>query len=446
MTSTKIFAKGGMHLLTKRCTGKFGHYWREINESQWYDEEQLQELQNEKVRFYIKYAYNHVPYYRELLKELKLRPGDFHTTEDLKKLPILDKETLRRDGGRFVSRSKIKPLLRRAFTSGTTGTPLIIYRDLDNIVYEHAILQRQKSWAGVHYRDRCVTLTGEKIVPADQSEPPFWVKNVPENKLIMSSYHLSKANAELYIEALHAFQPVCIEGYPSSIYALARFMAEKNITLPVRAVFTTSETLSVTQRALIQKMFECVVYDYYGMAERVLAIHSCEYGRYHVLPEYGVAEFEEVSKRNGAVACELIGTALNNKAMPLFRYRLSDMVKLSDEKCPCGRAYPTVKSILGRRDDYIRTPLGTYVGRLDHIFKGAQNIIEAQIVQAAEDKIELVIVPDEDYAAEDEHYVVHKLQERVGSEMSVFVKLVKNIQRSSNGKFRAVVSQVSQKV
>jgi len=126
----------------------------------------------------------------------------------------------------------------------------------------------------------------------------------------------------------------------------------------------------------------------------------------------------------------------------LIRYRIGDTVELSGEKCPCGRAYPTVKAIIGRRDNYLVTPSGALVGRLDHVFKGARHIVEAQLVQEVVDRVEVRIVPDSGFDSSDGEYVRRKLQERVGSRMQVKIRIVDRIPRSKSGKFRAVVSKV----
>jgi len=353
---------------------------------------------------------------------LKSKPGQINHIEDLEKLPILEKDDVRDHYQEILSTKARRMFLYKCHTSGTTGKPLTLYRDLRNITYEHAFLSRQWFWGGLGERDLYATLKGEMVVSSDKKEPPFWRLSRAEQKLIMSSYHLSEHNADAYIDALLKYKPVGIEGYPSSIYALARFMQERRVTYTARAVFTTSETLYDHYRELIEKVFQCPVFDYYGNAERVAAIHTCEYG-------------------NGER--ELVGTALTNFAMPLIRYRVGDVVKQSDKNCPCGRDFPVVEFIIGRKDDYLITPDGKHIGRLDHVFKGAQHIVEAQIVQTQLDAIEVKIVPDARFTQSDGDYVYDKLRQRIGKEMSVSLQQVESLPRGGRGKFRTVVSKVN---
>ena len=87
----------------------------------------------------------------------------------------------------------------------------------------------------------------------------------------------------------------------------------------MKAILTSSETLVPEQKMVIEQAFMCKVFDYYGMAERAAAIHTCEHGSYHIVPEYSIVEFV----RNGTLEdgyYEIVGTSLNNNAMPLIRY------------------------------------------------------------------------------------------------------------------------------
>jgi phenylacetate-CoA ligase len=48
--------------------------------------------------------------------------------------------------------------------------------------------------------------------------------------------------------------------------------------------------------------------------------------------------------------------------MPLLRYRIGDLVRLSDDACPCGRTLPLLASVEGRSQrQYIVTPDGRFV-------------------------------------------------------------------------------------
>lgn len=244
------------------------------------------------------------------------------------------------------------------------------------------------------------------------------------------------------MDALKKYKITAIEAYPSSLYALAKYLLVGNKRFPLKACLTTSETLVDEQRAIIEEAFQCKVFDYYGMAERVAAIHTCEKHNYHIVPEYSLVEFVESDQLNPG-NFELLGTSLSNLAMPLIRYRVGDVIRPGNRTCECGRQYPVVERIVGRTDDYVVTPSGKLIGRLDHIFKGIDNVIEAQIYQPSVENLVLRVVPDPTFSARDKDRIIAKLRDRVGEKMNFTVEQVESIERGSSGKLKSVLSEVS---
>ncbi len=432
---------GFKHALVKRVLSPSKKYKTFLKRSQWWSAADLRSYQEERLRELVHHVYKHVPYYRGIMQVFNVKPQDVRSLDELSLMPFVEKDILRRRGRDFLSSRASQIALYQCNTSGTTGTPLKIYRDLRNIGFEYAMLSRQREWAGLEPGDRYATLKGEMVAKNRIEKGKYWSMNIVENKLIMSSYHLADQTAERYIEALDTFRPVAIDGYPSSIYALAKFMLERDIIFPMKAILTSSETIAPEQKEVIEQAFECRVFDYYGMAERIAAIHTCELGHYHVVPEYSIVEFV----RNGTLAenyYEIIGTALNNNAMPLIRYRVGDIARVSKQTCACGRCYPVVDAIVGRTDDYIVTPEGKVVGRLDHIFKGARNLIQAQIYQPHRHKIILRIVPDRTFTKRDGERILEKLHQRVGDGIDFEIRHVPYIQKTRRGKIKSVISEV----
>jgi len=435
-----ITLNGVKHAVSKRILSPWKKYQRLLKHSQWWSLSALKDYQLEQLKRLVHHAYQHVPYYHGTMQVFNVQPEDIRTLDDLALMPFVEKDMVRQRSRDFLS-TRALPFLYKCHTSGTTGTPLTLYRDFNNIGFEYAMLSRQRQWAGLKPGDLYATLKGELLPGRVINRGHYWSMNAAEHKLVMSSYHLSEATAHRYIEALSTYQPEAIDGYPSSIYALAKFMLERNIKIPMKAILTSSETLVPEQKSIIETAFNCYVYDYYGMAERVAAIHTCERGRYHIVPEYSILEF----MRHPNLAenhFEIVGTALNNIAMPLIRYRMGDIVQLAEGTCECGRNYPMVDGIIGRMDDYVVTPSGKMVGRLDHIFKGVQNLIQAQIYQPETGVIILRVVPDKSFSKQDGDLILEKLYDRVGDGIRFEIENVPFIPRTSRGKIKSVVSEV----
>ena len=400
----------------------------QVEESQWWSAAELRACQERDVRNLLEFARRHVPFYRERAA------GD-----ELEDWPLIGKAEVRAAGRALLAERRNGPLFESG-TSGMSGAPLKLWQDLAAINRENAFVWRQLEWAGLRRGERRAWLRGDMIVPAAQRVPPYWRMNRAENMLMLSSYHLADSTAASYLEALEAFDPVLIQTYPSAIGFLASWMLASGTRYRGAAlcgIVTSSETLSAERRRDIAVAFACPVLDWYGQAERVAAIGTCEHGRYHLMTDYSHVELLPV----GDGTCELVGTGFNNFAMPLIRYRTGDVVRPAPEgeRCVCGRAFPLIEAIAGRDDDTVKLPDGRAIGRLDHVFKGVSGIVEAQIRQERADAIDVVLVPAAGYGEAARRALLQNLRERLGNDVALHIRAVDAIPRGANGKFKGAV-------
>jgi phenylacetate-CoA ligase len=282
-------------------------------------------------------------------------------------------------------------------------------------------------------------MRGEIATEASRTKPPFWVKSIGGRELILSSFHIGPLTARHYADVLREFGAVCLEAYPSSAYALAQFMEEMGIEpLGLKAVITSSETLLSHQRQLIERMLG-QLFDYYGTAERVAFISTCEQGNYHYLMDYSIIEFLRTDQEG---ARQIVGTSLGNRFMPLYRYATGDTVRLSGASCACGRAFPVVDEIDGRLEDVVRAPSGRVVGRLGSVFKDTLGVRESQIIQDRLDHLLVLVAAGPGYGRVAESQIRSNLNDRLGGEMSIDIEIVDKIPRSASGKLRFLVSKI----
>lgn len=435
----------GYKLFRERYIGRHDKYLEQLLSSQWYNKNEMEKIVENQFISIFHHAIKNVPFYQELVQTGKIKPNDIKGVSDIEKLSIISKEQIRQNPEYFLADGFNKKDLITINTSGTTGKTLKIFVDKDSRRYAYAFFSRLKIWAGIDSKFKNVTFAGRTIVPPDSDKPSFCRRNIKMNNYLFSSYHLSPENMRYYVDELMKIQPHFIDSYPSSVYTVAKYMKENNITgINPKAIITSSETLLDYQREIIEEVFECPVFDQYGCAEQVVFISQCEKGVYHIHPEFGIVEFlrEDGSKAEPGEPGRLICTGFTNRAMPLIRYDIGDTGVLSDKKCSCGRNFPVIEQIVGRTDDILITRDGRQVGRLDPVFKGLQSIEEAQIVQEDYDNIILRIVPGKDYQDNDGQVVVSELKKRLGSKVDIKVKIESQIERTSAGKFRAVISKV----
>lgn len=428
---------------------RYGRTYREslsfLRESQYWSNEKLREYQQQQVRTFLPRIIPKTPYYRR--KEAYRRLVDEEAP--ISSFPILNKTILRSETREFYNDDLGKMPYRLVSTSGTTGSPLVSPVTNEHFQRECAFRALAYEWAGVKLdgHERVAFCAGHPVAYYDRDRPPFWVRDWANNWLYFSSYHLTKHNLKYYIEELERFRPAMLCGYPSSIYLLALAFEKFGGTLKLRSIITSSETLFDWQREKIESAFGAKVFNYFGSGETCANIVECEKGELHLKLEHSAVEV--LNDLNAPTPPgeqgRLVSTGFNNYAFPLIRYDLSDEVTVAKNQTPaCGRGGLLLTSVRGFADDYIFTPDGRLVGRLDHLFKDRVNVVEAQLYQESVDELVVRIVRADDYTEADERAIKDEARNRLGTAIRITFEYLDQVPRTKNGKFRFVVSAMDQ--
>ena len=434
----------------QRYGGRFPEFRALLEDAQWWDADRMRAWQDERLRAVVAHAYEHVPYYRELFDRHGIHPQAFRGQEDLPRIPVLTREILKQRLPDLISRAYPKGALAEGHTSGTTGSPLTMFYSADMLAMNYAALDRQYRWAGARlerHGDRVAVVRGNIIVPLTQTRPPFWRTNWYHRQLLLSNFHMTPANLRAYYEALRAFRPVVLDGYPSSVYVLAKVLLNSGERLPLKAVLTSSETLFDFQREAIERAFECKVFDYFGAAERVVFSVECErHTGHHLCQEYGLCEIVDEGHQPLPAGREgtVVGTTLHNLGMPLIRYLTSDRTARKVEACPCGRTLPLMEDVTTKAEDLLRLRDGRLISPsvLTHPFKPLDAIEASQLVQTDLDRLVIRIVKRPGYSDADSAHLVRELKARLGADMRIEFEFLDTLPRTKSGKFKWVISQV----
>ncbi len=434
------------NLYRERYGREFQEISSQLNQSQWFNTRQIHDYQSEKLCQLVDHCYNTVPYYKSLFNSIKLKPKDIKDISDLNKIPLLTKKDINENFQQLHSteNSSRTQNIKYGGTSGTTGTPLKIGWDRHMRIFNNAIDWRQKKWAGIEPGDPIALLLGRTIIAIDKTSPPYWQRDCSQNFLWMSAFHLSERNLPHYIEKLNHFSPAAIEGYPSTLYEIAKYMVSRNIEITMKAVFSSSEPLYPVYRETIEQAFNCKVYDFYGLAERTIFATQCEsHHGHHLSFEYGATEFVDEGNIPNRTSGFLVTSGLHNYAMPLLRYRVTDMTSLIHEECPCGRKMPRIHSIETKKEDMVYKVDGTPISPsiLTHPFKPITSIKKSQIIQTGSDKIVIKIVSSSEYTSTDQDALLTAFNKRVGENMNVDIEIVDDIDRDRSGKYRWVINK-----
>jgi phenylacetate-CoA ligase len=427
----------GYKLYRKRYSGlRYSELLEQVRRCRLWSAAEIETYQSERLHQMVKHCRSNIPYYQRQFAEHGLHENDITATEHIARLPILKKQTLREHSGLF-KQSGAKPFMLQ-HTSGSTGTPLALMVNEETYKLAMALLVEHEENNGVPFGAKRATFAGRMIQQASNMTPPFARMNRAENQKLFSSYHLNSRTFPWYRAELDQFQPAELIGYPSAICDLAVQYKKAGVTPAFRpqAIITNSETLLTWQRAIIEEVFGCKVSDYYGTAEYVLFAGQGKDGIYRLNPLIGITELQ--GQTDDESVRRLIATSLTNTTMPLLRYDLGDTAE-SLSMHDAGASVHELKTIYGRVDDYIETPDGRKIGRIDHIFKGLNGVSEAQVIQDATDHCTIKVIPQSALPEAEIDTLKHNFSARTGGTLRLTVETVPSIPRGPNGKFKSVL-------
>lgn len=404
-----------------------------------YSRKELEVLQFEELMKLLNNTVEKSKFYKELYQGIDV--NSFKSINDLKKLPMVTKEMLRRNIDDVLTIPKKGAIIGN--TGGTTGKSLVVYNTPEDNQKRMAVLDYFKMKHGFKNTEmKKATFMGKHIVPPTQKKKVFWRYNAAIKQMVYSSFHITEENIPYYIESLNKLKPVAIDGFPSSMYDIASYMIRNNIRFEFKllAIFPTAETVTPQHREMIEKAFGAKVRDQYASSEGAPFVWECEYGNYHYDITTGI--IENIDDSN-----EVLVTSFTTYGTPLIRYKIGDSMEFKDydKVCNCGFNTPLVKSIEGRAIDFLYSTKGGKInlGNVSNIFKYMPNAItKAQLIQDSLTHMLVKIVVDGDFTNIDKKILADEIKHKFGSDMKVDFEVVADISREKSGKYKLIVNKV----
>jgi len=416
----------------------------------------LRELQEKKIETMMSYVYGYVPYYRKAFKTMNLRPEDIKNTKDLEKIPVLSHSDVRQNLEDLISANKSRGSLFRCQTTGTTGHPLILYKDKNEIGSANACLFRGWRWCGYQLGEKRMLVWIRRLVTSKYSSLKERLVRFLTRSVFMDAMDLSENKLEDFVNSLNVAKPTFLSGCASAIYLLANFINRRGADLKfdLNGISTTVEPLLSFQRKEIEKAFHCEVFDQYGCTEiNSLGFECEEHKGLHIPIERVHIEFLDVNEDSPVSEGEtgrIVVTCLENYGMPLIRYDTGDLGIKNEESCSCGRNLPLMDSIVGRTIDLIKLPNGNVVygpffmyalEDLEWIAK--YGIIQLQVVQKKQDHILLKLQSQKKPSQHALGSFEGLMKRRLGEDVVFDIEFVNHIPVSASGKRKYIISEVT---
>jgi len=410
--------------------------------NQWKSPEEIKRIQDNKLGRLIKHAYEKVPYYRQLFDSLKLNPDDIRSTEDLKKIPMTSKETIKSlPLNEIIAQGFDIKTCRIGFTAGSTATPLKVYYNWQDARLIGIALVRNFLAFGLKPWYKVATFF-------------MYFRNAkrrsPLERIgIWRSWKLSPwEEPELLLQKLKTWNPQVIYGYFMTLKLLAETIKKKGIKgITAQIVISSAGILDTETRKLISSAFNAEVFDYYGSWEGGNIAWECpQCSGYHINSDMVIVELLKDSKQAApGQEGEIVLTNLNSYAMPFIRYRQEDIAVLSNKPTICGRPFPLIQNIVGRWIDFTTLPSGKKVSPLPimAIMVKDKQIDQFRIIQEKIDLLTIEIVPSRNFNQSHSDKIKSELKQILGQGMKIAISLVEKIKFPPLTKRRLIYSKVS---
>lgn len=402
--------------------------------------EDIEALQLVKLREQVEHALR-TPFYKEKLAKAGITgPECIKTLSDIRKIPFTTKHDLREVypfGLLAVPKSEV---VRVHASSGTTGTPTVIYLTAKDVDMAADTMARSLASAGCTKEDTCQNMMTYGLFTGGMSF------HYGAEKLGMTVIPTSSGNTLRQIKFMKDFGTTVTHATPSYMLHLHQAMMEseyKRDEFKWRIGISGAEPYSEQLRNKIQDSLGIEVYNCYGMSELNgpgVAFECQLRNGMHVWEDRYIMELinpDTMEPVKEGETGELVMTILCRDAMPLLRYRTRDLTHIIPEPCPCGRTHRRIARFTGRTDDMlIINGVNVFPSQIEEVLLkvrgvGANYLI---VVEKQGDLDKLTVqteVTPEVFA--DDARVMEKLRAELKNEMQALITINPHIELKEPG-------------
>ena len=340
---------------------------------------EIKELQLKRLKETVKKLYENVPFYRNKFKELKIKPTDIKTLEDIRKLPLTTKDDLRNNSPFGMMVTSLDNCIELHASSGTTGIPITVCYTPNDIDVWSEVMARCLSMSGLTKKD-----IFQNPIPYGTFTGAFGFHYGAQKvgALVIPS---GMGQSERQLKLMNYYDTTFISGVASYAMRLSQVSQEIDVDLKklkVRNGLFGAEMFTPGLKKRIMNAWDMDVHDIYGLTEMCgpgISTDCDQHDGLHLWEDHFLIEvldpitLEPVEPEEEG---EIVLTTLTKEGMPLLRYRTRDIAKIYDQEvCDCGRTHVKHTTIKGRSDDMIIIR-GTniYPGQIESVLMKNQEV------------------------------------------------------------------------
>ncbi|MBE2899906.1 coenzyme F390 synthetase [Methanothermobacter thermautotrophicus] len=308
---------------------------------------ELDALVEERIRYTVNYAYENSPFYSKWFRENNIKPSDIRSHEDLRDLPIISGETVRKNQPPEKERFEFKcapweDIYTIHETSGTSGRPksfFLTWEDWQRYAEKYA---RSFVSQGFEAGDRVVVCASYGM-------------NVGANTMTLAAQKIGmtiipEGKCTFPVRIMENYRPTGIVANVFKLLRLARRMKEQGIDpreSSIKRLVVGGESFAPESRAYVEEIWGVDVYNTYGSTEGTMCgechikegLHVPEDLVHLDVYDPNLRDFVDDGECGRIVLTTLLPVGERTGTL-LLNYDTEDTtVVISRDTCRCGRTH-----------------------------------------------------------------------------------------------------------
>ncbi len=415
--------------------------------------EELEALQLKRLKGVVKRLYANVPYFRNKLDSLHLKPSDIKALKDLQKLPFITKHDLRETYPFGLFARPLKDVVRIHSSSGTTGKPVVAGYTRADLNLWAELMARTMTAGGMTADDIVQNAYGYGLFTGGLGIH-YGAERIGATVIPISGGNTKRQL--MIMEDFGATVLACTPSYSLQIAEVAHEMCLDMKRMKLRVGFFGAEPWSDQMRVEIEEQLHLKAMDIYGLTEVIGpgVAAECEHRcGLHVFEDHFLAELidpDTCEPLPPGQTGELVLTCLTKEAFPVVRFRTRDIVSLNHEPCECGRTLVRMARVTGRTDDMlIIRGVNVFPSQIESVLVGIEEAEpHYQLIVSRDgvmDTLEVQVEVDQKHFSDEikgmqrlERKIAHEINSMLGIHVKVTLVQPKTIERSM-GKAKRVI-------
>ena len=319
-------------------------------------ESKIRDIQLERLKSTVRRVYDNVPFYKEKLESMGIKPSHIQSLKDLQLLPFTQKDDLRDHFPYGLFAVPMREIVRIHASSGTTGKATVVGYTKNDIKMWAENIARIAAAGGATPDDIAQISFGYGLFTGALGLH-YGLENLGAAVVPVSS-----GNTERQVRIMQDFGSTLLVSTPSYAMYIAEVAQKIGIDprqLKVRKGLFGAEGHTAEMNRELEKQWDMIATENYGLSEVIGPGVSgeCVYKTgMHINEDYFIVEVidpDTCEVLPEGTEGEIVITPLAKEALPLLRYRTHDISRLQGGQCPCGRTSMRMMKIKGRSDDML---------------------------------------------------------------------------------------------